>query len=238
METTHEEIWAMLRELIVSQQETDLRFKETERLLKQQSQETDKRFQETDKKFQETDKKFQDTDKKFQDTERLLKQQSQDTDKKFQETDRKIKAVSTQIGQLGSRLGQFVEEMVRPAVVRLFHDRGFDVRQVLQNLSAQDVQGRIVTQIDLLVLNTDVAIVIECKSQPSTDDVNEHLERLDAFKTNFHQYANFCIYGAIAAMVLPQRVNEYAIRKGLYCLAQSGDAMVIHNETAFVPKQW
>jgi hypothetical protein len=39
-------------------------------------------------------------------------------------------------------------------------------------------------------------------------------------------------------MVLPQKVNEYAIRKGLYCLAQSGDTMTIHNETAFVPKQW
>jgi hypothetical protein len=209
METTHEEIWAMLRELVASQQDIAQRFKET------------------DKKFQDTDKKFQDTDKKFQ-----------DTDKKFQDTDRKIKAISIQIGQLGNRLGQFVEEMVRPSIVKLFHDRGFDVRQVLQNLSAQDAQGRIVTQIDLLVLNTDVAIVVECKSQPSTDDVNEHLERLDAFKANFHQYANFRIYGAIAAMVLPQKVNEYAIRKGLYCLAQSGDAMIIHNETAFVPKQW
>jgi hypothetical protein len=209
METTHEEIWAMLRELVASQQDIAQRFKET------------------DKKFQDTDKKFQDTDKKFQ-----------DTDKKFQDTDRKIKAISIQIGQLGNRLGQFVEEMVRPSIVKLFHDRGFDVRQVLQNLSAQDAQGRIVTQIDLLVLNTDVAIVVECKSQPSTDDVNEHLERLDAFKANFHQYANFRIYGAIAAMVLPQKVNKYAIRKGLYCLAQSGDAMIIHNETAFVPKQW
>jgi len=213
METTHEEVWAMLRELVASQQETDRRFKET------------------DKKFQETNKKFQETDKKFQETERLFKQQSQ-------ETDRKIKDVSKQIGQLGNRLGQFVEEMVRPAVVRLFHDRGFDVRQVLQNLSSHDAQGRIITQIDLLVLNTDVAIVVECKSQPSADDVNEHLERLNAFKTNFHQYTNFRIYGAIATMVLPQKVNEYAVRKGLYCLAPSGDTMTIHNETAFVPKQW
>ena len=220
METTHEEIWAMLRELIIAQQETTRKFLDTERLLKQQSQDTDTKFQETDKKFQETDKKFQ------------------ETDKKFQETDRKIKDVSKQIGQLGNRLGQFVEEMVRPAVVRLFKERGINVRQVLQNLSAHDEQGRLITQIDLLVLNTDVAIVVECKSQPSIDDVNEHLERLNLFKTNFHQYDNFHIYGAIAAMVLPQKVNEYAIRKGLYCLAQSGDAMTIHNEKAFVPKQW
>ena len=195
METTHEEVWAMLRELIAAQQETT-------------------------RKFLETDKKFQDTDKKFQDT------------------DRKIKSVATQLGQLGNRLGQFVEEMVRPALVRLFRERGIDVRQVLQNLSAHDQQGRIVTQIDLLVLNTDVAIVVECKSQPSIDDVNEHLERLDVFKTNFPQYTNFCIFGAIAAMVLPQQVNQYAARKGLYSLAQSGDAMTIHNETVFVPKQW
>ena len=199
METTHEEIWAMLRELIAAQQETDRRFKET--------------------------------DKKFQDTERLFKQQSQ-------ETDRKIKSVATQLGQLGNRLGQFVEEMVRPALVRLFRERNIDVRQVLQNLSAHDAQGKIVTQIDLLVLNTDVAIVVECKSQPSIDDVNEHLGRLDIFKTHFPQYAQLRIFGAIAAMVLPQHISEYAMRKGLYSLAQSGDAMAIHNEKLFVPKQW
>lgn len=188
METTHEEIWAMLRELIVAQQETNRKF--------------------------------------------------QDTDKKFQDTDRKIKSVATQLGQLGNRLGQFVEEMVRPALVRLFRERGIDVRQVLQNLSAHDEKGRAIIQIDLLVLNTDVAIVVECKSQPSIDDVNEHLERLDIFKTHFPQYVSLRIFGAIAAMVLPQQVNEYAIRKGLYSLAQSGDTMTIHNVAVFVPKQW
>ena len=44
----------------------------------------------------------------------------QETDRKFQETSREIKVVNESIGRLGNRLGDFVEEMVRPAAVRLF----------------------------------------------------------------------------------------------------------------------
>ncbi|MBA4464811.1 hypothetical protein FHK98_02745, partial [Cylindrospermopsis raciborskii CS-506_A] len=65
----------------------------------------------------------QETDRKFQETERLLREQSQETDRKFQETDRLLreesKRVNNQIGQLGNRLGEFVESQVRPAAVKL-----------------------------------------------------------------------------------------------------------------------
>ena len=46
------------------------------------------------------------------------------------ETDREIKAVNASIGRLTNRLGEFVEEAVRPATVKLFRDRGIDVHEV------------------------------------------------------------------------------------------------------------
>jgi hypothetical protein len=52
-----------------------------------------------------------------------------------QETDRQIKSVSKQIGDLGNRLGEFVEYQVRPAVVRLFQERGIDVHEFHPGLS-------------------------------------------------------------------------------------------------------
>ena len=47
---TPEEVWAILREVSVSQRETDRRMQETDR----QMQETDRRMQETDRQMQET----------------------------------------------------------------------------------------------------------------------------------------------------------------------------------------
>ena len=112
----------------------------------------------------DTDRKFQDTDRKFQ-----------DTDRKFQDTDREIKAVTASVGRLGNRLGEFVEEAVRPAAVRLFQQCGIDVHEVQQNISVKrDGEG---LEIDLLVVNDKDTIAIECKSNLSIDDVNKVISK-------------------------------------------------------------
>jgi hypothetical protein len=190
----------------------------------------------------ETDRKFQETDRKFQETERLLKEQSQETDRllkeRSQENDRMLKALGKQLGAQGNRLGEFVQEMVRPAVVRLFRDRNLPVHQVIANQAAYNDNGQFLAEIDLLVIDTDMAVAVECKSHLSQADVDEHLERLALFKLYFPQYSMYKILGAVAAMVLPDEVGRYAYRKGLFVLAQSGDAMKIRNNDDFQPKQW
>lgn len=195
-------------------------FVQTERLLKEKSLETEQMFRDTDKRFKDTDKKFKDTDKKLK-----------DTDKKFQN-------LRGMIGKLGDRLGDFVEEMVRPAVVRLFRDRGFDLRQVLRDVTAYDEHGRFVMEVDLLAMNTVTAVAVECKSRCSVEDITEHLDRLAGFKSCFPRYADAQLFGAVAAMVMPDHVARYAYRKGLYVLAQSGGTMVIRNDDSFRPKEW
>jgi hypothetical protein len=146
--------------------------------------------------------------------------------------------VSKQIGDLGGRLGEFVEEMVKPAAVKLFQDRGLDVHQVSKNLTAYDDHGQFESEIDLLVVNNATAIAIECKSKLSIDDVKEHLERLQKFKQNFSQYEHYQLLGAVAAMVIPDEVGRYAYQKGLFVMAQNGNAMLIKNDGKFTPKTW
>ncbi|KOR33402.1 hypothetical protein TI05_01270 [Achromatium sp. WMS3] len=211
----------LIQELAINQKEDRLHLQETDRLLKAQSQATDRLLKE----------QFQAIGENIKETERLLKEQSA-------ATDRKIKEVSTQIGHLTNRLGEFVEEMVRPAVLKLFRKRGVQVNQVLRNLIAYDAQGEKLSEVDLLAINTDIAIVVECKMQLTIDHVNDHLDRLTQFKHHFAQYANQTIFGAIASIVLPDDVARYAYRQGLFVLAQSGDAVIIRNDDKFRPKHW
>jgi hypothetical protein len=164
--------------------------------------------------------------------------QMKDTDLRLKETDRLVKAVGKQLGEHGNRLGEFVQEMVRPAVLRLFQQRQLPVHQVLPNITALDDNGQFRMEIDLLVINSDTAIAVECKSRLSQDDVNEHLNRLALFKDCFQQYGKFTILGAVAAMILPKDVGRYAYSKGLFVLAQSGDAVKILNDDAFKPHEW
>ena len=196
-------------------------------------QETDRKFQElikdlfisqkeTDRKFQETDRKFQDTDRKFQETSR--------------ETNREIRAVNESIGRLGNRLGQFVEEAVRPAAVKLFRERGIDVHEVHQNITAKR-QGETL-EVDLLVVNNNDVVAIECKSNLSIDDVNDHLKRLEKIKRLLPDHKEKRISGAVAGMVTPENVAIYAIKKGLYVIGQNGDHLELRNEVGFVAKVW
>lgn len=189
-------------------------------------------FREVARRFEETDRKFQETDKQFKETAEQFKA----TDQKFKETDRLVKEISKRIGDLGNRLGDFVQEMVRPALVNLFRERGIDVHEVHSNIYVER-HGES-AEIDLLVVNEQTAIAVECKSQMSIDDVNEHLNRLEKLKRLLPKYRDVELMGAVAAMVMPNDVARYAYRKGLYVLAQSGNTVLIRNDGKFSPKIW
>ncbi len=199
-------------------------------------------FQETDRKFQETERllkeRAMETDRKFQETERLLKERALETDLKFKETDRKFKEMTASLGSLGNRLGEFVEEMVKPGLVRLFQERDLKVHRTMQNLICKDDAGQLIAQVDLLVVDSDTAIAVECKSHLSIDDVNEHIERMGLFKTCWPEYACYKLLGAVAAMVLPEGVGRYAYRKGLFVLAQNGEIVEVRNDSKFQPTVW
>ncbi len=182
-------------------------------------------FQETDRKFQETDRKFQETDRKIQETTAQMK-----------ETDRKLKEVTASIGKLGNRLGEFIEDAVRPSAVRLFRSRGIEVHEVHQNVSSQ--RGEEGIEIDLMVVNDRDVVAIECKSNLKLDDVNEHLLRLAKLKRLLPKYADSKVMGAMAAMVVPDNVARHAYRQGLFVIGQSGDHLEIRNDASFTPAIW
>ena len=96
-------------------------------------------------------------------SQQKLSQSQQELSQSQKETDKQIKQVNKQIGELGNRLGEFVEYQVRPAVVRLFQERGIDVHEFHPGLSVtRDHEG---LEIDLLVVNDADAILVEVKSK-------------------------------------------------------------------------
>jgi hypothetical protein len=169
-------------------------------------------------------------------TDRILKELSAEIKETQKITAREIKAVNTSIGRLSNRLGEFVEEAVRPSAVRLFRERGIDVHEVHQNVTS-DREG-FAFEIDLLVVNNQDVVTIECKSNLSIDDVNEHLERLEKIKRFLPDHVNKRISGAVAGMVIPANVATYAIKKGLYVIGQNGEHLELRNEKSFTAKTW
>ncbi|EDZ92866.1 conserved hypothetical protein [Limnospira maxima CS-328] len=230
MTTNADDVWRLLAELIEAQ-------KETERVIKEESQETERRFRETDRRFEETKQLLQ---RQSEESDRRFREQSEESDRRFRETERIIQQqnqqLNRQLGELGNRLGEFVEWQVRPAVVQLFQRRGIAVNEFHPNISVKRFGEAI--EIDLLVVNTDQAILVEVKSKLTETDINEHLERLEKFKRLMPAYRDFHAMGAVAGMVVPEEVASYGYRRGLFVLAQSGDSVVILNDDKFRPRQW
>jgi hypothetical protein len=161
-----------------------------------------------------------------------------EADKRAAESAKEMKALRTELGKLGNRLGDFVQEMVHPAAVRLFQERGLPVHRVISNMRYLNDDRQSILEVDLFVINGTVGILIECKSHASIDDVNEHLERLEKFRIYFSEYKDITLHAAIAAMVMPEEVARYAYKKGMFVMAQNGESIDIKNDGKFNPKIW
>lgn len=228
MTTAYEEVLELVREVTEMQKENARRFEETGRM-----------FRESDRKLAESDRKFQQAlQQSLAQSLAQSEQRSRQLEQSHQETERLVRELSRTFGSWHNRLGEFVEEMVRPAVLRLFRSRGLDVHYVMRDLAAIDTEGGEGIEIDLMVANTSIAVGVECKSRLTLEDVREHLERLAKFKRLFPEFANHRLLGAVAAMVLPDAVARFAYRQGLFVLAQNGDSIEIRNDERFQPQEW
>jgi hypothetical protein len=215
---TFEKVWAMF-------QETDRLIKET----RESQKETDKKFQETDRKFQEskaehdrmiaeTDKKFQETDKKFQ-----------ETDKKFQEAERLVEKLSIHIGALSNDIGDFAEGLLTTDLLEKFNALGLAFDTTLRNVEINErVTKCLLAEVDCLLLDTDIAMVIEVKASMTLGDVDKHLNRMKKLSTKDNGLlSGKKLYGAMAGIKASKTTKDYARQKGLFVLEPSGNTVLI-----------
>ena len=160
----------------------------------------------------------------------------QETDRKFQKTERLVKQLSQNLGDIGNRLGEFVEHGVAPAVVRLFRQQGIDVHVVYPGVSAK--RNGVALEIDLLVVNDGALVAVECKSKLVEAHIDAHLERLGKLKRVLPIYKDHQVMGAVAGMVVEEKVAQYALACGLYVLCQNGEQIDLHNPPGFEPAVW
>jgi len=210
------DVWRMF-------QETDRQLKETALQMKERAAETDRQMKE---RAAETDRQMKERAAEF---ERVMKERSA-------ETATVIKNLSKRLGDIGNRLGEFVEHMVSPAVVRLFQARGIEVHEVYPGVEAK--RGGEAIEIDLLVVNDGTLVAVECKSKLTEEHVDEHLNRMEKLKRLLPLYKSHQALGAVAAMVMSDAVKNYALQHGFFVLRQNGDSIEISNPEGFSPTVW
>ncbi len=213
--------------------EADRRSKETERLIEkltQESRETERLLKDQAK---EADARSKEASERTKETERFLKEQSA-------ATDQKIKEVTKQIGDLGNRFGEWVEDLVAPAAVRLFVERGIKIKTMQRSVEVSRPleAGGGGLEIDVLLVNGKEAVLIECKSRAAKAHVDEHIARMGKVREFLPHLAKVKLYGAIAAVSLVPSVRDYIISKGMFVIEPSGDTVAVTNVRGFKPHGW
>ncbi len=218
--TTLEDVWSLFKENDRMFKEREKMFMENERIFRERSAENERIYRE-----------------RSAENDRKLQEMSAETDRRFKATEQLVNQVSRQIGQLGSRWGEFVEGLIAPACETLFAERGIPVHKVSQRVTAK-LSGNRHTEIDLLVVNSNAVVLVEVKSKLKVEDVKEHLIRVAEFKNFFPEYADKRIMGAVAGIVIEENVDQFAMKKGMFVIVQSGSTVRIANEVNFIPQTW
>ena len=249
---TFEKVWLMFQETSRQFKETDRQFKETERKFEKMRLEAEKqREKDRIEAEKQREKDRIDTEKqreKEREKDRIDAEKQREKDRweadeerrkshelfkqQMQEQYEKTNAI---IGRLGNKLGEFVEGVVRPGVVRMFNERGIPLTQTFIKLKiTQKGQG---LEADIVGVNGEIAVVVEVKSTLEVPDVKEHLERLEKFKTFFPHFSDKKLVGAVAGMVMDDSVSRYEYRQGLYVIAQNGETVQLLNDQKFKTKR-
>jgi hypothetical protein len=159
-----------------------------------------------------------------------------EADRSMEELRQIVANASREVGRLGDRWGTFVENLVEPAVLRLFQERGIDIQTTYRRAKSTRPQASM--EIDILAVDGDVAVAIEVKSRLAQQDVDDFCEKLQKFKQAFPEHSSHQVYGAVAAIEFVQEVDRYAYRKGLFIIRQCGDSVELANDRSFQPRAW
>ncbi|MDJ0729910.1 MAG: YraN family protein [Crocosphaera sp.] len=186
------------------------------------------------KLFEKTNEKFEESRQEYDRRAAEADRRAAELDRRLAELDKASKRTMRAVDALTTRWGRFVEQLVEPAIVRLLQTRGIDVTQVASRVRSRK-QG-LAMEIDIVAINGQEMVAVECKSRLSYDDVNNFISKLEQFKLAFPQYNNFQLYGAVAGIEIDEGIDRYAYQKGLFVIKPSGDTVEIINSEQFKPQ--
>ena len=153
--------------------------------------------------------------------------------------ERIVRRNSKQMGDLHSRFGQLAEHLVAPNINKRFNELGYHFGGIASGFKIEDPQGRVLTEIDLLLENGEIIMAVEKKVKPEVKHIEQHIKRLEILREHRNKLNDKRkVQGAIAGAIFGIEEKKAVIEAGLYVIEQSGDTMKIDVPQDFVPREW
>ena len=154
------------------------------------------------------------------------------------ETDRQMKEYNKRFGDFTRRFGEVVEYMIAPNLREKFREYGFKFNETMSNRVFSDDDYNALFEVDIFLQNGEKAMLVEVKTKLTTEDVKEHIERLENMRAYADLHGDKRIFlGAVAGVVMTPHVKKYALGKGFFVIEPSGETLNITPPSG-KPKEW
>ena len=212
-------------------------FREQQRAFSEQMREQTRREEERVKREEERVKREEERVKR---EEEQAKKERQAFKEELREKEalaqKSMDELKKQLGNIGNRLGDFVEAMIAPACDRLFASYGIEIHTVHRRTNCK-ARG-IAMELDVIAEGDHDVVAIEVKSHLDREDITKHIHRLKHYKQAFPLHTHHRVYGAVAGMVVVDEVRDEAMQQGLFVIVHAGETVVLANDPDFKPKRW
>jgi hypothetical protein len=185
--------------------------------------------------MQEIRKTQEENAQQLKEIDRIVKETTQ----QMKETDRQMKETDRRVGAITNRFGEMVEYMVMPNLVAKFGELGFTFTKA-NRTEINDREHNIITDVDALLENGDTVMIVEIKTKPNDEDIDNHIERMEKLRRHADLHKDRRKYlGALAGVVFSESAKIYALKKGFYVIEPSGDTFAITEPKGeYHPRVW
>ncbi|MDR1174945.1 MAG: hypothetical protein LBK83_05685 [Treponema sp.] len=166
-------------------------------------------------------------------------QRHAENEKLMAQLEKSIERLSNNVGGLNRSIGELVETLIAARLWEKFP--GYNLTRTYQRLPIYDEKNILKTDIDILLVNTDMCMAVEVKHRLNRiDEVDYHLKRMQLIR----QYppelvGNKQLIGAMAGGAVDPEIKNYIYKCGFFVLELTGESVhLIPPPEGFEPKKW
>jgi len=156
-------------------------------------------------------------------------------------TDRQIDRLTKNVGGLNNSMGELIETLIAARLWEKFSDYPYDLKRAYQRVPVFNENNQILTDIDILLSNTEWVMAVEVKRELNrTDEVDRHVKRMERIrKYPPLETIGKRLVGAMAGGVVEPDIRDYIHENGFFVLELTGEHVsLVKPTTEFTPREW
>ena len=171
-------------------------------------------------------------------TDRLMKEAAEQKRKSDEDFAIEWKKMTKLVGDIGNSVGGLIETLVASRLWEKFDTYNF--KRAYRRVPVYDGNNKVLTEIDILLSDTDWVMAVEVKDEVRDRDIEHHINRMSRIKKYPPaEVKGKKLLGAIAGGIVQPDARSLAHEAGFFVLELKGESVeLVPSPDGFSPREW